>query len=450
MGRRVVLALVAAGLLLSTRAARAEPETSRATGPHFEVIAHFRGPAVAREALEAAEAAWEPAVGLFGAPAPRPPMAVHLYRTEAAYHEADRALSGGAFRKNLAFAHHATSSAHVAVQPDMSDATLRDLGLSAQTKRLLVHEATHLIRFAAMPEFTKHPGWFRDGAALWVADRVARTKGWSPGLEEDPHTSTWIHLARREADRLGEDALERLLVDDVADVEMYARYSLRGLTFSWLAEKPRRADLDRFLALVRAAGGSPDVATRFSEAVRATLLPEGESGRARCSSWRAWLDGLRPEWEEVHRSLEARGEDLVQVAFPNHNAIAWRPAELAPPYVLEADVEVLAGVGRQMNVLFARRGNDFLSVALVADQGVTLLRYRSAEDRWDTLAHANAPGFRLGWRSRVVVAAADDVAVSIDGVELLRHPATGLDLTGASGLGAQAGTAGIWARTRIR
>jgi hypothetical protein len=45
-------------LVLVGSAVASEPEGSRATGAHFEVRLDFRDPALAREALEAAEAAW--------------------------------------------------------------------------------------------------------------------------------------------------------------------------------------------------------------------------------------------------------------------------------------------------------------------------------------------------------------------------------------------------------
>jgi hypothetical protein len=430
------------------KAAAEAPGTTVLTGRHVRLTCHWPDAREAPQALEAAEGAWPHAVALFGEPKEpyRPPLDVHLYRTVADYEAADRALTNGAFRQNLAFTHHATGSAHVSVQPEVSDTTLRALGLPRLTLRLLAHETCHVVRFAALRAFRAHPRWVGDGAALWVASKVLREQGWSEGLEEDPLEATSLAQAQRAAARMGASFASRVLADDVDDLAFYERYAVRRALFTWLAEGPRKEALPAFFASFRALDVEQGLADRAREALRAALGSEGAA--ALPAEVSAWLAALEPRWEEVYRSLEVRGTEWPQLAFADTNAIAWRRDALPGRFRLSGSVEVLPARAHQANLLFARSGEDFLSVALVAGAGgggnAVLFRYTSRDDAWQRLADSPT-SLAIGRRAAFeLLVEGGFVVFRLDGAELLRWPHGDRDLSGPYGVGAQAGSAVVW------
>ena len=136
-----------------TNAISAAGESSKA-GEHFRVVCHFDGDEIVSAALKTAEAVWPVADELFGikAAAPKSPLEIHLYRNAADYERAESALTGGRFKANLAFLQEGANAAHVAVQPDCTDATLQAVGLNAQTRRLIAHEAGAPVPLREHPE----------------------------------------------------------------------------------------------------------------------------------------------------------------------------------------------------------------------------------------------------------------------------------------------------------
>ena len=96
---------------------------------------------------------------------PDKPRDIHLYRTAEDYETAEAKVTGGKFKNNQAFSHWETQTAYIAIQPGCSEDVLTRVGLPAMTRRLIVHEATHLVRYATMPNFRSHPDWLADGAA---------------------------------------------------------------------------------------------------------------------------------------------------------------------------------------------------------------------------------------------------------------------------------------------
>ncbi len=186
----MIVALSLAALALS---APVEPPPVVLLGDRFRVSVHFDAPALGREALEIAETTWDVAAALHGLEhEPDQLLDVHLYRDAAAYEAAEQELTGGAFKQNQAFAHWNSKSAHVALQPPLSDAALATVGLPYQTARLLSHETAHLVRFSAMPNFRYHPRWFADGSATWVEEQVLRQLGRLADLDEDPFWGTHV------------------------------------------------------------------------------------------------------------------------------------------------------------------------------------------------------------------------------------------------------------------
>ena len=163
-------------LLAPTICGQSEPPAERTekVGSFYRVICDFDEDAAARQALEVAEATWPVAMQLYGVPpdAAAEPMDVYLYRDPDAYVRAEYELTRGQFRRNLAFAHWGSKTAHVAIQPKIPDDVLETLGLNYQTLRLLVHESAHLARYHAFNNYRVHPHWFADGNASWLEVEV--------------------------------------------------------------------------------------------------------------------------------------------------------------------------------------------------------------------------------------------------------------------------------------
>lgn len=431
-------------LLLAPFSVAVHANDAAAEGAHFRVILHFAANGLEQEALRQVEAAWKLGAELYGLPTTRlkEPLEVHLYRDAADYEAAERKLTGGRFRRNLAFAHHATRSAHVALQPYVSRETLAAVGLPYLTRSLLLHEAAHLIRYHAMANYRSHPHWLADGAAMWLKHRVLTRTGAGSGEDAEPLSATDVVRVQRLLEGGGLPPVAGILADDIDGLPFYSRYATRWLFFRYLRENHAR-QLTSFLGEARRLRQGPAFTRQL------TALLEGELGARRFAAldagFRHYLRSLEPQWEEVLRSLSGAPERRVSAAFPQSNAVAWRVRPVGRvPYVLEGTVEILPNTERQLNVLLDRTPAGFLCVALRADFGVTLFDYESARSRWHrraTRRHPLAPN--RPFRVRVEVKRGR-VDVAIDGQRLLGadFPERGLD--GPWGLGALAGSAGIW------
>lgn len=421
--------------------ADAEEATSEAEGAHFRVVVHFEGEATARSALSQVEGLWDLAAELYGLPKGprRQKLAVHLYRDAADYRIADEKLTGGQFQRNLAFAHYGSKSAHVALQPDLSDAALASLGLPFLTRSMLLHESAHLVRYEAMPTFRSHPSWFGDGLAMWLKHRLLSPA--SP--ERTPLGSTPVVRVQRLLQEGRLPSVERILADDTDEVPFYGRYALRYLFVRYLLEAHAKA-MRTFLRKVRRLGGGGGLKQEMADLLRRSL-GAGKAG-ALDEGFRTWLQRLQPTWEEVYRSLSGADGEWVQIAFPDKNAVAWRAAAVGrPAYALSAVVEILPNAAHQVNLLLDRADEGFLVVALSAGFGVTLFEYEAKENRWNRRASASHPSVQVGKPFHVEVRVAGGaVAVAVDGEALLRTPFPQRRLTGACGLGALAGSAGVY------
>ncbi|MCK6460884.1 MAG: hypothetical protein L6Q95_13460, partial [Planctomycetes bacterium] len=203
-----------------------------------------------------------------------------------------------------------------------------------------------------------------------------------------------------------------------------------------------RERLARVAGAVRRAGGGDGYAAAVRGEATAALAGTDFPGFAR---------GLRPEWEEVYRSLSTAGTEWPQLAFPDKNAIAWRREPVAGgAFSAKGGLRILPGTARQMNFLFARGEEGFYSLAFVADQGFVLFDYRSGTEEWVRLGAGNAPGLRLGVSTDFAVKGrGTKLDVTLDGKSWSFDLPRALPDRVAWGLGAQAGSAGLWQRLAV-
>ena len=447
------LALAAFALLGTAAHATPAPDDPLVRdGPHFRLVCHLGDERIAAAALETVEAIWPLASGFYGfTDAPLDPLLeVHLYRDAAAYRAAEQTLALGAFGKNLAFSSYATRAAYVALQPDLTDETLAAVGLTTQTRHLLAHEAAHLVRFRASPAYRSHPGWFGDGAAIWIEEETMLARGWSAGLDEDPYVATDAVRVQKLAAGGHLPTAENLLRDDTKGLEMYDRYAARKLLFRRLVSRRDGAAFRAAAARALQIPAGPDHATRFFDTITEPYRTEGLEELH--LDYERFVRTRTPAWDETLRSLSTTGDAWTQIAFPELNALAWRRAPLGEvPYEVRGELEILPCGTRvqQMNVLLGRADDGFVSVAFVAGWGVDVMRYHSRDNRWEKLATAPSKIVlakrRLPFR---VAVEGQRVSVRLDGNDLVAAAVKDHSMAGPWGLGVQAGGAGFWRGVR--
>jgi hypothetical protein len=408
--------------------------------------------AQAEQALSTIERTWPRVCQLLGAPATKPaaPLAVNLYRTIAGYAAADRRLTGGKFERNLAMTEHAGGTAHVALQPPCSDETLRAVGLPGATLSLLAWEAVHAARHHLCPNHAFHPMWVVDGLASFVAREAACAE-----LDVDaasfPLFATHAAVARDLATARKLPPLKDLLGDRIDDLAMHDRYAARAVAFAFLAADSRGPKLEALLKQARQFGGGDGLT---SELERLAAKSFGDLTK----TFERHVAAAEPDWQETYRSLSPRGKEWLQIAFPDCNALAWRSESIKGGIAASGAVRILPADGRQLNFLFGRTGDDFFSLALVADVGWTLFDYHARENRWERFGSQSFPALRLGYTSTFKLdAAGTTLKLKLDQQEWSVTLPRPFPAESRWGLGAQAssqgqstGSAGIWSALDIK
>lgn len=413
-------------------------------GDHFELVCHFSNEQAADQALVAVEAIWPQAQKLYDLqePAEGELLTVHLYRDVAGYETAEMGLTKGSFKRNLAFSHHDSMTAHVALQPPLSDDALKEFGLPAQTLRLLAHEGAHLVRYSFMPNFRSHPGWFYDGAANWIDEQVGLDLALFARAEKDPKYSTDIVDVQTLLEDGKLPSVKEILHDQTDKLKWGSLYRVRWMLFRYLQEKNGKS-LNKVLAKARQLGGG--------EGYTETLYREfvgifGEKKMAKIDKgFHKYVKSFKPEWKEVYRSLEYSQGTWKQAAFDS-NAIAWRTQPVGKKkYSISGSLTILPAPRNQMNLFLGNSEAGFFSVAFSAGSGVTLFEFLSEGNNWVRRGYSDCAAVKLGEAFEFKVSVSKKtVQVSVNGKQVIEGKAETLDLTGPWGLSAQAKASGIW------
>jgi hypothetical protein len=424
-------------LSLILACASGDPETAR-----FRVVSCFPEEARAREALEVAEATVPVVLARLGVESwsPPGPRTLQLFADFARFRSATAEMN-----PDSPEAHGYTSrdsrTAFVTVQPAAE--TLRALGLSSQTRRLIAHEVTHLLCFDLVADMTSLPGWMVEGLADSAAHEVLDGLGRTRPLEEEPCTAAQILLvqeliATNQAPRFG-----TLLHDKLGGFDYRQRYALR-----WLAYEFLRARHPEECARLFHAAFAPNAAGRARERVRPLLegLWPPEELHALDAEFLAWIGELRPRWRQTAGVCEFDERALVVLAPPSADALVVNQAVFEGlPFHVQGELSFLPGGSQQLHIVLAHRDDSFLLVSFTAGWGVTLWRHEVRGGRWQRQAAAEVPRLSAVQPARFRVAAsASALSVALDGEEVLRVPLDGAELLGKFGLGAQAGSNGEW------
>ncbi|MBK8977377.1 MAG: hypothetical protein IPM29_15810 [Planctomycetes bacterium] len=448
---------VALGALASATPAQQTAAPLRLAGEHVALVAHGFDAAVAAGALEVVDAV-PPLIaaelGVTAAPRSAPKPEIHLYRTAEAFVAADRARTGGRFARNLACALW-DGTAHVALQPEVGDAYLAQLGLPAATLRLLAHETAHVARFALCPGHRAHPRWLLDGLAFTISHRRLRALGRSAAMPDEPVFATGLATARRLAteDRLATVAelLGRATTDadDATPGRRFHELYAQHLAFACFLQQ---LDAGRpWTALCATLARLPaDATPADADAALAACVPAAGLDAA----WSTFAAALAPSWVEDHRSLATAADDpasLVQTAFADTDAIAWWTAPCPRGGALRTAVAFLPGATGQADLLLGRDDTGFVQVALVRGIGATVRRHHTDGDRWELLAEHPRPALGRAASAEIELrwSAAGHVTLTLDGDVALDRD-LGCELAGAAGLGCPAGTAVRWQSPALR
>jgi len=367
----------------------AQGQSSTKTGEFFEVTCVGGDDRVATLALAVVEPVWSMTCAAFGVRGLKPeqPLSVTIYVDVDDYLRADRKLTGGRFQPNQAMSHWSSKSAHVAMQPPVSEQYLKDQGLPMQTRAMLAWEACHVARFALCANFRAHPGWFQDGLAAAVAGDVLREA--SPMAGEQPFfTQRWWRV-RRLAERDRVPRVEQLLRDRTDGLGMRDRYAVR-LSFFDFVRRTYPARMVRLAKLIRATG----VGTAYAEKVREAAVRELG---ALDEEFRAAALKAEPRWDERSRSLWCDGSTWYQAAFPRTDAVAFRAEPVAGgSFEAKGSVWIRPGASQQMEFLFARTEVGYYSLAIIAGVGFTLLDCRGDGKERRVVGGGKAGGCRAG------------------------------------------------------
>lgn len=437
---------------LSAHADAAPKERSVATGPHVRVICHFEDAKIAQQALRTAQKAWAPAAKLYGVndAALFEPSAIHLFRHAEEYMAAQTKLAGGRFRHNLAFSSRRRRAAYIAIQPSCSDRTLAAVGLPALTLRQIAHETAHLASFDAPADGRPQAQWFAEGAATWIAELAMAEMDGAPKPESDPFTATDMRRAQNLLHGGSLPAVHQILKDDYGPLRYYERYAVQWLFFRFLMTDAR-ARWDRsFNSHPRSVGGrQATVTTRLMSWAPAEV-------DALDKAFKRYVHSLVPQWHEQGRSLAVQGDNWTQMAFADTDAVAWtaKPAG-AVAYRIRGSLEFLPNHGRQMNLLLGRDRRGHVVVSFLAESGITVRRYRAVDNQFEKLgeqwAISRAKEVHLSKRFTFdIVVAPGSLRILINDKPCLTVDPGNADLTGPWGVGAKAGSAGVWRNVQLR
>lgn len=442
----------------------AATQTTKSSGAGaVEVVCDGDDPRIKAKALAIAEETWKEACALYGVdakPADKP-ASLHLYREVKDYEAACDRFGVPNLKRNQCFTEWTSGSAHVLLQPTIRGEAAAQLDPTWQTLRVIVHEMAHVTRGKKIWSRRSHPNWFADGNAEWLEEKVFAEQK----LLTTPEQSAFFSTEELRGQRLLKNgtlpSVDDLVHDrsDILDFE--DSYAVRYLLFRFLADGAHAKPLREFVSELHSIGEGNGFVDRAADALKQRLgVSEWKSIDP---EFRGWIAALKPEWDEVLRSLAIVGDEWAQTAYDDANALAFRTAPAGEKhYALEGAVTILADREKspQANLILGRKllsggQNRFISIALVPGSGATLFDFdgsRASADQWRNLAFGamkeSAVGKPVPFRIECDPKAdKSDVTVKIAGKAVL-HATVDRRLDGPWGLGAQAGSSCIWKGVR--
>lgn len=297
-----------------------------------------------------------------------------------AYKKAVRRIGAKRFEENLAVTDYDRHESHVAIQPTPSAAVLSAIGLPLLTRRQIAHETAHLWCDARWPHgYQDAPQWLREGVATWASESAMRAMGVIAPAEDDPFLSTRIVLGQHAVGALPPTAAPSATFDPFARFDQRTQYALDWLWVRMLIDSA--ASSDRKGAAIDTRSIPADrLVTWFTNHPNATI-----------PAFTKYVRSLQPEWAQDARSLETRGNEMIQRSFPSDAALAWRiRGPTSTPYLIRGSFQRLASTNAQVSVYFARDAFGYLAATFRPGEGIAISRFRHKTGRWDQLAAASS------------------------------------------------------------
>lgn len=322
-------------------------------GPHFTIFCHFDCGAAGAGARDAAEAAWALTANLFGVPGlldtNRPRSPIHLYGRVEDYEAVEQSLTGGRLRENRAMTYRG-AEAHLAVHPNLSPAVMREFGITANTLRVIGHEAAHIGMTRILRSSRRLPEWLSEGISSWVELETLAMLGLAPSRAEEPVSSTRGYLLREMLREERMPPLRAMLTGDAAALPLAERYAFYQHFFDFLYSGHRATAL---LGTLRSLDRIPGSGARLNRTLIERIVGEDATAIDRTeAAFHTWLLAFEPVWLQARRAISPVGETWLQVGFDN-GAEVWRlrPAPVLP-WTMEGRIRLLAGEGDMAAVLF--------------------------------------------------------------------------------------------------
>ena len=400
---------------------------------------------VVQQVTEVGESTWEIASRLYGSELPKRKLDVHLYRNRDEFNAADKKLTGGQFEKNQAFAHHDSQSAHVALQPPVSDDLLKTVGLPRLSAGLLAHEMAHLVRFNHMPHsFKDHPQWLVDGVASFLDQRVLAATGYSKDPEHDPDFGFDCRRVRKLLEHRKLPSATTLLDNQTLEVGFYHRYSVRGIFVSMLASK-YPTEFQAFLQDLRRLGGGPNFAERSKKLLLEHLAVDAKTLDRQ---FEKYVESLSPVWCEAGRSLETFGPEWNQISFPGSTATCWRQSALNDSFTVSTTATIHNAGGNQLNIRIGQR-ESFSQISITAGYGLNVFQF--ADGEWNMGLKEKVDGIKINKPIKLSIEhdhRTRATLVKLDGKNIFEGKMT-LGTNNKLALGVQNGSAVTWEKLRV-
>ena len=408
----------------------------------FRLNIHVESESVADQARDVAEKTWEIAADIYGAQLPNKPLDAVLYRTAADYEAADQKLTGGRFKRNLAFARGGTLTAHVALQPYLTDSGLEEVGLPKQSAQLLAHEMAHLVRYHWMPHSMKdHPQWLLHGIATWIDKKVMRELDYMSDPTQDPDIGKDIQnvLGLLEQEKL--PSVASLLDDDKLDVGFFQSYGVRWMLVDMLMTKHEKK-FRAFMKDFRRLGGGRDFPERTTKMLLENLGVEIKQLEA---EFVQHIKSQKPVWVDVIRSLETGGDVWHQIAFPKSNATAWNQRPLPDSCKISIDAEILSGTGNQLNLRLGQ-ADSFTQFSLTAGYGINVFEFK--DKKWQMTFKKKLDNVVAGRPMKLQLVRNKELQFLLDG-EVIFEGELKENKELKLGLGAQKGSVVAWRDLKV-
>lgn len=374
----------------------------RLTTAAFRIDVNLPSRDAANQAKQVAEKTWEIASRCYGCDPPSKPLQGTIYRDTESYREMDQQLTDGQFQRNLAFAHFDSLSAHVALQPFVTDEGMVETGLPTLTAQLFSHELAHLVRYHSFPNtFRDHPTWLFHGMASWIDRQVVFELSFTAEDEADPKACSSIFRARKLIASNQFPSVEELLANDIEEMDFHETYDACWLFVSSLMKNHPR-EMETFLRKLKRLGGGSGYAKRSAELLLETLNSDEATLNIELKQY---IKSLRPKWFEEYRSLETAGESWFQVGFPETNAAAWQSAALPGSFRVIGKLTIHPGTNKQCNLRLGKPGS-FTQFSLTSGYGLNVFRFGDKKwkntDRKELKVETGTPiNFELGYEREI-------------------------------------------------